>query len=234
MEFILASLAWFLGQASVHRADHTNKAVRSARAAQRSSGDSRVANRTLRLALKVRHHVLLEERETIDDAPSLNAPRSATDPPRRSGGDTHPERQDLLHAEHPRPPAVLRDADARRVRDLDRVQGPVGREPQPELERVLVDGVRRGHLVHGARDLDRQVLVRELGGDGRVFDVRELRADDRGREVARRVRRHGRVQLAVPAVGEPAADEPGHYPERAIVEMRGKQRQPQRRVRGGH
>ena len=122
---------------------------------------------------------------------------------------THPERQYLLHAEHPRAPAVLRDPDEPRVPDLDRVQRPVRGELHRQLEPLLVDRVRRRDLVHGRGDLDRHVLARELRARG-ALDVRELGADDRGREVARGVGRDGAGELAVSAVDEPAADQ-GRY-----------------------
>lgn len=147
---------------------------------------------------------------------------------------THSEGQDLLHTEHPRPPAVLSDTDARRVRDLDRMQRPVWREAQAELELVLVDRVRRRDLVHRARDLDLEILVRKVRGGNGVLGLREFCAYDRWGEVRRRVLCHRRIQLAVAAVGEPGPDETWYEAQCKVVEVRCEERQSQRRVRGGH
>ena len=150
------------------------------------------------------------------------------------GSTTYPERQDLLHAEHPCPPPVFSDAYILRVPDLDRVQWPVRWELHSELEALLVDRVRRRDLVDGARDLDCDVLVlprEELRGGARVLDTRELRADDRGREVPGGVGGDGRGELPVAAVDEPGADERWDEEECAIVEVRGEKAEAEGGVR---
>ena len=94
---------------------------------------------------------------------------------------------DLLHAQQPASPLVLRDADPFRVFHRDALQRPVARNFQRELQLVLVDVVRRRHFVDCARHFDREVFCAQFFNAFGAFDVSEFGVDYDGGEVRRGV-----------------------------------------------
>ena len=106
MEAILACFARFRWQATIRGANH------------------RVADSALGSALEVRCNVLLEERQTVYDAPALKNVLVYRRLAKLSG--KYPESKDLLNSEDPGPPSIFSHANPIRVLRDDSMQRKVG------------------------------------------------------------------------------------------------------------
>lgn len=123
------------------------------------------------------------------------------------GSSTYSVRDDLLHGQQPGFPLSLVHPDAPDVLDLDRLQRVLGWKPNGDLHCLLVDDVRRRHLVDSREDLDRQTVVLQVCECRRLAKRREFVRDDVGRKVARRVLLDRERQLTVFQLEPPCSNE---------------------------
>jgi len=90
---------------------------------------------------------------------------------------------------------------------LDLMQRPIGWDLQPNLQLMLVHGIRSSHLVRRRRHLDLEVLVDKFRSRLCALGVRQLGSDNHGRKVRGGVAGDGRRYLSFFAIEHPVVDQ---------------------------
>lgn len=152
--------------------------------------DNTVANRTLRLPLHRRRHVLPPRHQAIDDGiPLAGAARGEVD--------------DALGVDDPEAPLLLRDADAVDRFDLGAGERVGWREADRDGHGLLVDGDGGGDFAGGRGDFDRHWLVGCGLRGGPVANDGEFLGDDERGDVFLRPGFDGYAELAGGTVPPP-------------------------------